>query len=60
MTKVKQMASLTIMEYEDGTREAIIMSHPNGNIIEEMMVSIVELTNALIKDQAEKQKGAEE
>jgi hypothetical protein len=54
--KIKQAATLTINEYEDGTKEALIMSHPDGNDIEEMLKAVMEIINALIKAQAEKEK----
>jgi hypothetical protein len=54
--KIKQAATLTINEYEDGTREALIMSRPDGNDIEEMLRAVMEIIDALIKAQAEKEK----
>ena len=50
---IKQSASLTINLYDGGTSEAVIMSHPDGNDIEEMLKSVIELVNTMIKAKIE-------
>ena len=51
--KIKQSASLTINLYEDGTSEYVIMSHPDGNDIEEKLKSVIGLMNAMVKAKIE-------
>lgn len=48
--KIKRLAHLTIIEHEDGSNEAIITSHPDGNDIEEMLSATVMLINVMIKE----------
>ena len=55
MSHIKNVASLTITLYEDGTSEAVIMSHPNGNDIEEMLKATLNLINATIKQELGKE-----
>ena len=50
---IKQSASLTINLYEDGTSEAVIMSHPDGNDIEDMLKSVIGFVNVMIKAKIE-------
>jgi hypothetical protein len=52
--KIKQLAHLTIIEHEDGSNEAVITSHPDGNMIEEMLKETVKLLNIMIKNKLER------
>jgi hypothetical protein len=53
--KVKNVASLTITLYDGGTSEAVIMSHPDGNDIEEILKATLTLINATIKQELGKE-----
>lgn len=46
---IKQLANLSIIEHENGQIQAVITSCPNGNPIEDMLKSTLDLINTLIK-----------
>ena len=54
--KLKYMAVLTLLQYEDGTPQAIITSHPDGNDLELLLKSIIELINVGIQAELKKDK----
>jgi len=48
MSRIKNMAVMTFIEYDDGMPEVVITSHPDGNVLEDMCKQTVNLINALI------------
>jgi len=49
MSNIKQMANMAIIEFEDGTIQCVITSHPNGNNLEQACEAVVSIMNEVIK-----------
>lgn len=46
---IQKMATLHVIEHDDGSIQAIITSHPDGNEIEEMLKATLDAMNMMIK-----------
>ncbi len=56
MSKIEQLATITLIKYEGEDLECVITSHPDGCELEECCKAVVETMSAMMKAAHDKKK----